>query len=71
MHNKKTHGGARKGAGRRSKNPLPTVTKTVKLDAQTIEHATVLGEGDLSYGLCLAVETVREKIILDIQGEGK
>ncbi len=52
---KHSHGGARPGAGRRSRFGQPMVRKTIRLTAKEIARLTRLGAGNLSEGIRVAL----------------
>ena len=56
MNNTKTHGGARKGAGR---PPVDTVERRVRLPPDVVSLLTALGGGRLSRGIVRAAESLR------------
>ena len=56
MNNTKTHGGARKGAGR---PPVDTVEHRVRLPPDVVSLLTALGDGRLSKGIVRAADALR------------
>lgn len=59
---KKPHGGARKGAGRKTEKPGESMDHaTVTLDEMTRRKLTVLGDGNLSKGVRLAADVAYDR----------
>lgn len=50
------HGGPREGAGRKTVDHVSTQSYKVTLDAETVKFAKKIGNGNMSYGIRVAVK---------------
>lgn len=57
---KPKHGGARKGAGRKSADGIQGKARLVRLDDKTVEVMQEIGNGNLSLGIRLAASLLRK-----------
>lgn len=61
MPAKTTHGGAREGAGSPPKHDKPMTRYNVMLDDATVIAGRLIGQGNLSEGIRLAVAAMAKK----------